>query len=66
MEVYILLEKKVCIHSKSRRMTIAYVAMLIEESRESLPNFQLVIGLMVEFQLSEQNKLHMRKEMHRL
>ena len=45
---------------------IAYVVILVEGSHESLPDFQPVTGLMVEFQLSEQNKLHMGKEIHRL
>ena len=47
-------------------MTKAQAATTMGGSRESLPDFQLVAGLMVELQLLEQEQVQMREEIHRL
>ena len=50
----------------AEKMTKAQAATTMGGSRESLPDFQPVAGLMVELQLSEQEQVHMREEIHQI
>ena len=50
----------------AEEMAKAQAATTMGGSRESLPDFQLVAGLMVELQLLEQEQVQMRQEIHRL
>ena len=50
----------------AEEMAKAQAATTVGGSRESLPDFQPVAGLMVELQLSEQEQVQMREEIYRL
>ena len=50
----------------AEKTTKAHAAMTVGGSRESLPDFHPIAGLMVKLQLSEQEQVWMREEIHRL
>ena len=50
--------------SMAERTTMAQATTIVGGSHETLPDFQLVAGLMVELQLSEQDEVRMRHAIH--